>query len=635
MTQLEEIEAGAADGIISVGEDGRLTHFNAAAEGIFGYKRDEVIGQPLTILLPEDRRRGHHAYMRAFAASGEAARTMGERAPVVGRRKDGSVVPLEISILHHKSPGPRRFTAVLRDISRRVAQERALAEKERKFRAIFDGSYQFVALLDTDGNILELNRSAIQFIGGNQQTSIGSPLWQAAFWTNEVERSSLREAVLQAAEGKFSHLILDVQGENGRTAKLDLALKAIQTPLHSVEFLIAEGRDVTELVDINEALRRSEARLANAQKIARLGNWEWTLASNQLLWSDEVYRIFGLTPDTFGASYDAFIGHVHPDDRQLVQNAVDRAIAEKEPYSIQHRVVCPDGTEKVVHERGEVLFDDDGKPLVMTGTVQDVTEAWAREQALARARDDAEAANRAKSLFLAAMSHELRTPLNAIIGFSEIMTGEMFGAIGQPAYKEYSNYILDSGQHLLKIINDILDVTRIESGASDAIFTKFDPEKMIEAAVRFIRAKADAKGIVIRIKALFENYRLYLDERLCKQILINLLGNAVKFTDSGGCVEIGLKATDEKVSFIVRDTGIGISQDHLHRVFEPFFQVEGAFARKYDGVGLGLTIVKNLVELQGGRVAIASKRGAGTTVTVDFPIACLIIPERSELRRVL
>ena len=635
MTQREEIEAGAADGIISVGGDGRLTHFNAAAEGIFGYKSDEVIGQPLVILLPEDRRHGHDAYMHVFATSGNAARTMGERAPVVGRRKDGSVVPLEISILHHKSPGLRRFTAVLRDITRRVAQERALAEKERKFRAIFDGSYQFVALLDTDGNILELNRSAIQFIGGDQKTHTGMPLWQAAFWTNEVERSSLREAVLQAAEGKFSHLILDIQSESGRTAKLDLALKAIQTPLHSVEFLVAEGRDVTELVDINDALRRSEARLANAQKIARLGNWEWTLASNQLLWSDEVYRIFGLSPDTFGASYDAFIGHVHPDDRQLVRHAVDRALHEKEPYSIQHRIVCPDGAEKVVHERGEALFDDEGRPLVMTGTVQDVTEAWAREQALARARDDAEAANRAKSLFLAAMSHELRTPLNAIIGFSEIMTGEMFGTIGQPAYKEYSNYILDSGQHLLKIINDILDVTRIESGASDATFTEFDPENMIEAAVRFVRARADAKGVVTRIKAPLENYRLYLDERLCKQILINLLGNAVKFTDSGGCVEVSLKVSDEKVSFIVRDTGIGISRDHLQRVFEPFFQVEGTFARKYDGVGLGLTIVKNLVELQNGRVSVVSKRGTGTTVNVDFPIACLIVSKQTELRRVL
>ena len=635
MTQLEEIEAGAADGIISVGADGRLTHFNAAAEGIFGFERDEVIGQPLTILLPEDRRHGHDAYMHAFAASDNAARTMGERAPVVGRRKDGSVVPLEISILHHKSPGPRRFTAVMRDISRRVAQERALAEKERKFRAIFDGSYQFVALLDTDGNILELNRSAVQFIGNDQQVHAGVPLWQATFWTDEVERSSLREAVLQAAEGKFSHLILDIRGDNGRIAKLDLALKSIQTPLNAVEFLIAEGRDVTELVDINDALRWSEARLANAQKIARLGNWEWTMTSNQLLWSDEVYRIFGLTPDTFGASYDAFIGHVHPDDRQLVQEAVNRAIQEKEPYSIQHRIVCPDGAEKVVHERGEVLFDDDGKPLVMTGTVQDVTEAWAREQALSRARDDAEAANRAKSLFLAAMSHELRTPLNAIIGFSEIMTGELFGTIGQPAYKEYSNYILDSGQHLLKIINDILDVTRIESGAADATFTEFDPEKMIEAAVRFVRAKADAKGVVIRIKALFENCRLYLDERLCKQILINLLGNAVKFTESGGCVEVGLKVNDEKVTFVVRDTGIGIGHDHLQRVFEPFFQVEGAFARKYDGVGLGLTIVKNLVELQDGRVSVTSKRGVGTTVTVDFPVTCLIVAQRSELRRVL
>lgn len=623
VNQLVEIEENAADGIISVDAEGRLTHFNAAAEGIFGYARAEVLGQPLYTLLLEADRQRHNAHMHGFAAAGDTARHMAKRSTVVGRHKSGHAIPLDISILRHKEPGVRCFTAILRDVSARVEQQRVVSEQGRKFRAIFDGSSQFVALLDTAGVIIKLNRSAQKFIGAHRRGYAGTALWEADFWPNELERASLRDATALAARGKFVRQLIAIRGDLDKIAKLDLALKCIRAPDGMVEFLIAEGRDVTELSDANEALRRSESRLSHAQKIAHLGNWEWTLATDQLLWSDEVYRIFGLTPDTFGASYDAFLRSVHPDDRALLQAAVDRALQDGAPYSFQHRIICPDGAEKVVHERGEVLCDTDGRPQIMSGTVQDITEAWRREQALAGALQAAEAANRAKSHFLATMSHELRTPLNAIIGFSEFLRADNGGAVSDAARMEYAGYIYDSGKHLLHLINDILNIARLESGATEVERAAFTPADTIVLVFRLLQANADAKGVTLMTGSVADA-QLYLDELQLKQILLNLVGNAVKFTAGGGRVCVSFDVERDGPVITVADTGIGIAPEHLERIFEPFFQIEGVYARHHGGVGLGLAITKKLVEAQGGAITVSSAPGRGTVFRLAFPTDSLL-----------
>ena len=397
--------------------------------------------------------------------------------------------------------------------------------------------------------------------------------------------------------------------------------------------IVLEAVDVTRLVKTNEALKESENRLARAQQIAHLGNWEWNISTNEIYWSDEVYRIFGLTPDIFEASYAAFLATIHEKDRPKVEKAVEHALKSGKPYSIIHRIICPDGKEKIVHELGEVLRNERGEPLSMTGTVQDITESWHREKALAEARNQAEAANRAKSQFLATMSHELRTPLNAIIGFSSGMQKGLFG--NSPAqYREYAGYILESGQHLLSIINDILDLSRIEVGAVQVKPDWIRAEELITGTLRYITEKALAKNIFIQTDIDADIPDLYLDKRLCRQIMSNLLTNAVKFTDSGGKIIMGarLHASPENipegdVEIYVQDTGIGMKAEDIDKVFRPFAQADMSFTRNHEGVGLGLAIVKNLTELQGGRVTINSTPDVGTCVSVFFPVKAKIFSE--------
>ncbi len=242
-------------------------------------------------------------------------------------------------------------------------------------------------------------------------------------------------------------------------------------------------------------------------------------------------------------------------------------------------------------------------------------KALAREAYEERAK--AEEASRAKSAFLANMSHELRTPLNAVIGFSEIMAKELFGPVGNEQYKQYSSDIYDSGNHLLELINDILDMAKIEAGKLTLSPRPLDPSVAIEQAVRLTKRKAEEKGLTIVVDA--ENLpEIEADHRAVKQVLLNLLSNAVKFTDTGA-IMVHARGGQAGLTMRVVDTGCGIPAEHLPRLARPFEQVEQELSRNHSGTGLGLALTKSLVEMHGGKLAIQSEIGRGTIVTVTLP----------------
>jgi signal transduction histidine kinase len=239
---------------------------------------------------------------------------------------------------------------------------------------------------------------------------------------------------------------------------------------------------------------------------------------------------------------------------------------------------------------------------------------------LRHALEAADAAIKAKSAFLAAMSHELRTPLNAVIGFSEMLSLETFGSVGD-RNKEYLNDINGSGRHLLALINDILDIARIEAGHAELHEEVVDLKAMVHQTVAMLMPQAHAEHIHL-VESIDDDVQtLYADERRLKQVLINLLGNAVKFTMEGGEVAITARRVAEGVAIAVSDTGIGIAEQDIPRVMSQFGQVDSSLARQYQGTGLGLPLAKQLTELHGGALVIQSVLGAGTTVTVTLPAA--------------
>ncbi|OYW86637.1 MAG: histidine kinase, partial [Hyphomonas sp. 32-62-5] len=235
-------------------------------------------------------------------------------------------------------------------------------------------------------------------------------------------------------------------------------------------------------------------------------------------------------------------------------------------------------------------------------------------------KEKAERAALAKSAFLANMSHELRTPLNAVIGFSEIMTNELAGPLGDPSYKEYAKDILMSGQHLLDMINDILDMAKIEAGKMTISPQPIDPVDPVDAAMRMIRRKAEEKAIDLVLEAEDNLPDIDADHRAIRQMMLNLLSNAIKFTDPAGRITVRVEQRGTDIYFGVTDTGIGIPPEDLPRLAQPFEQVAESKDRNHQGTGLGLALTKSFAEMHGGRMLLSSIYGEGTTVAFVLPI---------------
>jgi cell cycle sensor histidine kinase DivJ len=331
-------------------------------------------------------------------------------------------------------------------------------------------------------------------------------------------------------------------------------------------------------------------------------------------------RLLGTEPNAIEDRLPAVL--VHEDDADVIRSAVAEAAASGSEATAEVRFRHADGSFVWTEMRCRpVMPGDSGSEIV--AVTRDISERKEHERALVAARDMAEQASRAKSRFLANMSHELRTPLNAIIGFSEVMTHEMFGPIGAARYLEYARLIHESGGHLLAVINGVLDMSKIEAGKFELREEIFDFTQDAEQALRFVRLQAERKGVTLKMTIAPGAKSIFADRRAVKQILLNLLANAVKFTPRGGEIWIAAAREEGSIELAVADTGVGIPEDDLKRLGTPFEQVRDQQVLMAEGTGLGLSLVKALATLHGGEMWIQSTRGKGTVVRVKLPHAAV------------
>lgn len=332
--------------------------------------------------------------------------------------------------------------------------------------------------------------------------------------------------------------------------------------------------------------------------------------------------ILGVAADKLVA--DGFGSVLCADDRDRYAGSITRCLASGQPVAEEYCLTRTSrtGAEETVwvEMRCQPVGPGATGEATVVAVTRDITRAKAEAAELARARDEADRASRAKTAFLATMSHELRTPLSAIIGFSELLHRELLIKAREPRHADYCRTIHQSGEHLLAIVKDLLDVSKIESGNMSVVPEPFELADVARAAVETLRPQALAKEITLASRLDPDLPELMADRRATRQVLINLVANAVKFTPPRGRVTLEARRTGSMVEIAVTDTGIGIPAEHIERLGRPFYQVETSYARQNEGTGLGLSIVRGIVELHGGELRIESEPGKGSRFAVTFPI---------------
>jgi PAS domain S-box-containing protein len=381
---------------------------------------------------------------------------------------------------------------------------------------------------------------------------------------------------------------------------------------------VAERKfDVSSRVEAEAALRENRDVLTLAMRAGSMGAWSRNLRTNDVWWSRELEEIFGLNPGDFARTEAGFFEFVHPDDRHNLRLAVDRAVKSASDYVIEFRFRHAHGDWRWMEGRGRATYSEDGSPLILYGIGADVTDRKRAEIALRDAKRAAESANQLKDQFLATLSHELRTPLNVVLGYARMLQTNSIA----PEKRQRAIDVIERNavaQH--QLVEELLDMSRITSGKVRLEPTPVPVVTVLREAVDAIRPSAEAKRIAFETDIDMFAGSVQADTARLLQVFSNLLTNAVKFTGDGGRIHVGLQRKSSLVEIVVSDTGVGISPEFLPFVFEPFRQAEGKFDRVYAGLGLGLAITKQLVELHGGTIAASSPGlGQGATITMTLP----------------
>jgi PAS domain S-box-containing protein len=406
----------------------------------------------------------------------------------------------------------------------------------------------------------------------------------------------------------------------------DAASNQMRSSQYNVIGWFATATDITELKQAEEKLRESEERLRLAHSAANIGTFDWDIAEGQSVWAPETERMWGLPGGGFGGTYEDWKKQVHPEDLPGANAMVRRALADPDtPYSFEYRIIRPDGSVRWIYAKGSTIRDKSGRPVRMIGINMDVTDRKQaeseRERLLAeeqRLRETAEAAARAKDEFLAVVSHELRSPLSAILGYVRMTRVKSHDAA---VVARNCEIIERHARMQQKLIEDLLDTARVISGKLKLELAPADLRLVLEEAVEVVRPAAEAKQIDLAARLGRSPKQLLCDAARLRQVVWNLLQNAIKFTPEGGRVELRMKRVGQRVRLIVSDTGRGIEADFLPSVFDRFSQGDMSLTRRHGGLGLGLALAKQLVEMHGGTIEAASAgAGSGATFTVTLPL---------------
>jgi PAS domain S-box-containing protein len=611
--------------ILRWNSEGRITFLNEFGQRFFGYTAEEIIGRHVIGTIVPHTESGGRDLGRLMEDILDAPEPFEQNVNENMRRNGERVwIAWTNRIVRDARGRVVELLSIGTDITERRRAATALREAELRFHTLFEQTPVGVVVVDpATASIIECNEQAARQLGyaPNEFSGLGFA---------DIESMETRQDALRRIEGLLTEGRAEFETRHRtRSGEIrDVLVSGQVIELAGRKVIQCVFLDITERKRAEAKIRESEAHLVEAQRIAKIGSWEFDIRNNRLKWSDQIYEIFGIPKSIAASTAEAFFAVVHPSDRDRLQAAQQAALAGQARLDIEHRIVLRDGSEKVVHELADLKRDETGRPIVLAGTLHDITDRR-RIEAEREKRERAEAADRIKSAFLATMSHELRTPLNSIIGFTGIVLQGLAGPLN-PEQTKQLGMVRASARHLLELINDVLDISKIEAGQLEVRAEPFDLPALIERATASVKPLAEKKGLALTTNIPPELQEMVSDRRRVEQILLNLLNNALKFTDQGGVtltVEMvaGFQPSLEApprpaVRMRVADTGIGIKPEDLALLFQPFRQVDTGLTRQHDGTGLGLAICRRLAELLGGEISASSEWQHGSEFTVVLPL---------------
>ena len=629
-------------------ESGKIVYQSPSHTNILGYAPKELLGKCAFDLFHEEDKAQWESVLTSLL-NGDGVEFFEHRL----RHKQGYYQYFEsncINLLNNKAL--KAIVLNARDVTERKRAEEGRRENEEKLQNISASAQDAIIMMDNDGNISYWNEAAVKIFGYTKEEAIGQELHM--FISPERYHEAYKQGYSRfqwTGEGDAVGKTLELLGvkKDGTEFPFELSLSAvkIKTKWNAIGIL----RDITERKQAEEALRESERGLAEAQRIAHLGNWDWNILTDELVWSDEIYRIFGLQPQEFGATYDAFLNSVHPDDREAVKEAVNKSVSDPNvAYNIEHRVVRPDGSERIVYEQGEVIFVDTQKPVRMVGTVLDITERKRAEGELRNTHARLVQSEKMASLgmLVAGVAHEINNPVGAISSMHdtlmraierlksttdfvshEFVPREGIHPFGTETVKGDGQP--DDRQKAGKLLKVIDDANRVITAATERVsdivgrlksFARLDEAELkivdihegLEDTLTMIHHELEHKVVVERNFGNVPPIPCYPSQ--LNQVCLNLLLNAVEAIEDKGKITITTFQEDSRVHIQIEDTGVGIPEAARPKIFDPGYTTKSGGV----GTGLGLSICYQIVKEHHGEIMVESEVGKGTTFTVILPI---------------
>ena len=575
----------ALDAIVSIDAEGRVIEFNPAAERMFGYRRDDVMGQPMAeLIIPPHLRAEHYAGLRRYLATGES-RVLGHRLELQAMRADGSLFPVELAIRRMPTAGPPVFTAYLRDL----AEQRRFVARQQ---LLLDASALLASSLTYEETLRNVSKVVIPAMADWYFVDVRDPA------TNRTRRIHVDHR-----DPSRVQLALEI-AERYPTTSQD----------HGVAAVLRTGR--TEWVrEIPETLLRESAQSPeHLSMLHALGLRSYILVP--LTAHGEVYGVLGFITAESGRLYDSDDVIVAEDLGRRAGQAVENARLFQEIAGQREQL----REQQLELEAQAAELEESAQALEQANASLSGKNAQlrARSEEALRARDEADRANKAKSDFLAAMSHELRTPLNAVLGYADLLLLGVHGEMNAEQSDRVSR-MKRSGEHLLGVINDILNFARLEAGRVEYRFRAVPVAEVLKAMDDIIGPQFRARPFRYVKQNDCGEAAVRADPDKLVQILINLLSNAMRYTPDNGEIVVCCRPRGRDITISVKDTGPGIAPDMLDVIFEPFVQVASAYGGERHGTGLGLSISRNLARAMQGDLTVESEMGAGSTFTVRLP----------------